>query len=386
MNNGSNEVPVVFKMDEAHQSIGAPSPSPFNSEPPKESQHSLRRFSQDYLKPNLGLIYLVAAELFSSLMVVSTKILETDHAVDANSGEALQPIQPLQILFARMTFTYAAALVYMLINHRKISDAPFGPRKLRPWLLLRGTMGFCSVFGMYFSLMYLTLSDAVIVTFLTPAVTVMLAAVVLRERFTKVEAFGTLVSLIGVVLIVRPSFLFGLPSDLDNSPAEAADPRKRLLATMVGLLGVLGGSVVYIVLRYIGDQAHAIISVGYLSSTVTVISLVGLIVFPSMRSSWPHGRRQWFILLNLGFCGFIYQLLLTMGVQRERAGLSSVMTYTQLVYAVGWDVMLWHHWPSKWSWLGMLVIVGATVVVARCKPKEPLPGASLTETLELEQF
>ncbi|AQZ14339.1 hypothetical protein BZL39_G03540 [Zygosaccharomyces parabailii] len=371
-------------MDKAHEPVYAVSPSPVDAGPPEEQQGSLQRFSQDYLKPNIGLIYLIAAQLFNSLMVVSTKILETDRKADPDTGEIQQPIRPLQILFSRMSITYAAALMYMLINRRKIRHAPFGPRELRPWLLLRGAVGFCGVFGMYFSLMYLTVSDAVLITFLTPAVTVVLAAVVLRERFTKVEAFGTLVSLMGVVLIVRPSFLFGLPDNLDNSPAESADPRKRLLATMVGLLGVLGASTVYIVLRYIGDRAHAIISVGYFSLIVTVISLVGITLVPSMRFRWPHGKRQWFLLINLGVCGFIFQLLLTMGIQRERAGRGSAMAYTQLVYAVGWDVMLWHHWPSLWSWLGMLVIVGATVAVARCKPKEPLPEPPLTEELELE--
>lgn len=375
---------AAAKMDKAHEPVYAASPSPVDAGLPEEPQDSLQRFSQDYLKPNIGLIYLIAAQLFNSLMVVSTKILETDLKVDPDTGEIQQPIRPLQILFSRMSITYAAALVYMLINRHKILHAPFGPRELRPWLLLRGAVGFCGVFGMYFSLMYLTVSDAVLITFLTPAVTVILAAVVLRERFTKVEAFGTLVSLMGVVLIVRPSFLFGLPDNLDNSPAESADPRKRLLATMVGLLGVLGASTVYIVLRYIGDRAHAIISVGYFSLIVTVISLVGITLVPSMRFRWPHGNRQWFLLINLGVCGFIFQLLLTMGIQRERAGRGSAMAYTQLVYAVGWDVMLWHHWPSLWSWLGMLVIVGATVAVARCKPKEPLPEPPLTEELELE--
>lgn len=376
-------------MDKDHEPGYAVSPSPTSGEPSRELEGSLQRFSQDYLKPNLGLVYLIAAQLFNSLMVVSTKVLETDRTVDPETGEPLQPIRPLQVLLSRMSITYVAALVYMLINRRNIPDAPFGARELRPWLILRGMVGFCGVFGMYFSLMYLTVSDAVLITFLAPAVTVVLAAVVLRERFTKVEALGTLVSLLGVVLIVRPTFLFGVPDGPDSSPAESADPRKRLLATMVGLLGVMGASTVYIVLRYIGDRAHAIISVGYFSLIVTVVSSVGIAVVPSMRFRWPQGKRQWFLLVNLGVCGFIFQLLLTMGIQRERAGRGSAMAYTQLVYAVVWDVMLWHHWPSMWSWLGMLVIVGATVAVARCKPKDPapeLPPPPLGETLELDQL
>ncbi|CAR29630.1 hypothetical protein ZYGR_0AD03140 [Zygosaccharomyces rouxii] len=373
-------------MDKAPDASFENLPSSSHEEPLPEYQGSLQRFSQDYLKPNLGLVYLIAAQLFNSLMVVSTKVLETDKTIDPNTGDPLKPIKPLQILLSRMSITYAGALLYMLINRRSIPDAPFGAPGLRIWLFLRGAVGFFGVFGLYFSLMYLTVSDAVLITFLTPTVTVVLAALILKERFTRAEAVGTLVSLLGVVLIVRPSFLFGQPDDPDNSPAESADPAKRLLATLVGLLGVLGASTVYIVLRYIGDRAHAIISVAYFSLTVTIVSSIGILVIPSMQFSWPHGSRQWFLLINLGVCGFIFQLLLTMGIQRERAGRGSAMSYTQLVYAVIWDVMLWHHWPSMWSWLGMLVIVGATVAVARYKSKEPIPELPLEESMELEDI
>lgn len=337
-----------------------------------ENGGSLQRLSQEYLKPNIGLIYLIAAQLFNSLMVVSTKVLETDRPIDPSTGEPIKPIKPLQILLARMSITYAGALLYMLINKGSIPDAPFGAPGLRKWLFLRGTVGFFGVFGLYFSLMYLTISDAVLITFLTPSVTVVLAAVILRERFTRAEAIGTLVSLLGVVLIVRPSFLFGQPEGVDSSPAESADPAKRILATLVGLLGVLGASTVYIVLRYIGNRAHAIISVAYFSLTVTIVSSIGILVIPSVQFSWPNGPRQWFLLTSLGVCGFIFQLLLTMGIQKERAGRGSAMAYTQLIYAIIWDVTLWHHWPNKWSWSGMLVILGATAAVARYKPKEPI--------------
>lgn len=373
-------------MDRAPE-IGLHDSSPVqHNESPLEYQGSLQRLSQDYLKPNIGLVYLIAAQLFNSLMVLSTKVLETDKTIDPNTGKPLTPIKPLQILLARMSITYAGALLYMLINRRSIPDAPFGAPGLRIWLFLRGTVGFFGVFGLYFSLMYLTISDAVLITFLAPSVTVLLAALVLRERFTKAEATGTLASLLGVILIVRPSFLFGQPEDLDSSPAESADPGKRILATLVGLLGVLGASTVYIVLRYIGNRAHAIISVAYFSLTVTIVSSIGILVIPSVQFTWPHGPRQWFLLINLGVCGFIFQLLLTMGIQKERAGRGSAMSYTQLIYAVIWDVTLWHHWPSKWSWLGMLVIVGATAAVAHYKPKEPIPEPPLQESTELQDI
>nr|AAU09774.1 YMR253C [Saccharomyces cerevisiae] len=351
-------------------------PSTTRSLSPKESnsnedfnvdgnETTLQRISKDYLKPNIGLVLLTVSYFFNSAMVVSTKVLENDPDDIANDRQ----IKPLQILLVRMVITYIGTLIYMYINKSTISDVPFGKPEVRKWLVLRGCTGFFGVFGMYYSLMYLTISDAVLITFLAPSLTIFLSWVILRERFTKVEALGSLISLLGVVLIVRPSFLFGTPELTDSSSqiVESSDPKSRLIATLVGLWGVLGMSCVYIIIRYIGKRAHAIMSVSYLSLITAIVSFIGINTIPSMKFQIPHSKKQWILFGNLGVSGFIFQLLLTMGIQRERAGRGSLMTYTQLLYAVFWDVALYKHWPNIWSWIGMIIIISATLWVIRIR-------------------
>lgn len=328
------------------------------------TESRIQRISREYLKPNIGLVLLVVSQFFNSLMVVSTKVLETDEV-----GEDEEPIKPLQILLVRMAITYIGTLIYMYCNRSTIQNVPFGPSSMRKWLVLRGVTGFFGVFGMYFSLLYLSISDAVLITFLTPTVTVILAWVVLREKLTRMEIAGSVVSLAGVVLIVRPSFLFGTIVE-PSGAVESEDPKQRLIATIVALIGVLGASAVYIIIRFIGSKAHAILSVSYFSMIVTIISLFGILLIPSMSFQVPKDPKQWLLFSNLGVCGFVFQLLLTMGIQKERAGRGSLMSYTQLIYAVFWDVSLWHHWPSFWSWLGMIVILTTTIIVGKFKPKQ----------------
>lgn len=345
----------------------------------KDNESNVQRISREYLRPNIGLVFLVIAQFFNSLMVVSTKVLETDHELE--TVEHQEPIKPLQILLVRMGMTYVGTLIYMYMNRKTIDNVPFGAPAMRKWLILRGFTGFFGVFGMYFSLMYLSISDAVLITFLTPTVTVIMAWIILRERFTKMEAIGSIISLCGVVLIVRPSFLFGTPTTPINS-AESEDTRDRLIATIVALVGVLGASAVYIIIRFIGNKAHAIMSVSYFSLIVTIISFVGILIIPSMKFQVPKDLKQWLLFINLGFCGFIFQLLLTLGIQKERAGRGSLMSYTQLIYAIFWDVSLWQHWPNLWSWLGMLIIVGTTILVVKFKPKDVIKSRPIDDTDE----
>lgn len=330
------------------------------------------RFNQNYLKPNVGLLLLFAAQFFNSLMVVSTKVLETEA-----DGEE-EPIMPLQILCVRMGITYVGALMYMYAYRSKIKHVPLGAKGVRKWLVLRGLTGFFGVFGMYFSLMYLSISDAVLITFLAPTVTVFLAWILLREPFTRAEVLGTVVSLCGVILIVRPVAIFGAETEFGGGKGavESTDSKDRIVASLVGLFGVLGMSLVYIIIRHIGDRAHAIMSVSYFSLITGIISFIGIQIIPKMHFERPRSNRQWFLLINLGFCGFLYQLLLTIGIQRERAGRGSLVAYTQLLYAIFWDVTLFGHWPNLLSWLGTILIVGSTVVVAARRETANLPQAS----------
>ncbi|CDR37558.1 CYFA0S01e12134g1_1 [Cyberlindnera fabianii] len=322
----------------------------------------IKTIYHDKVLPNIGLVFIVLSQLLNSIMIMSTKLLETDPDFD-------KPIHPLQILFVRMSITFGGCYAYLKYIKREENIA--GPKELRWLLLLRGLTGFVGVFCMYYSLLYLSVSDATVITFLVPSVTGFLAWTILRERWSLIEAGGAVISLLGVVLIARPAFLFGTPLSSGNG-AESSDPKERLTATFVALCGVVGASLVYIVIRFIGKRVHSLIMVEYFAAFTCIVSFLGLLVIPGLGFRIPHTGRQWFLFLTLGFSGFFMQFLLTEGIQREKAARASMMLYSQMVYALFWEITIWHHLPSFWSWLGITIILGSAYYVLIHKPKEPV--------------
>lgn len=328
-----------------------------------------KRFKAAHIDPNIGLILLIAAQFFNTTMIASTKLLETNPNTETK-------IKPLQILVVRMAITYIGTRIYMHIYRDSIDYVPWGRPEVRKWLVLRGCMGFLGVFGSYFSLMYLSISDTVLISFLSPSITILLAWIVLREKVHRYECIGCIAALFGVVLIVRPPFLFGdLAANKNDTgelteaynPAESSNPKERLLASMVALVGTFGAGSIYIIIRYIGKKAHAIMSVSYFSLVTLIVSTIGVLIIPSMKFQIPHSLKEWLLFLNLGFSGFFFQLLLTLGIQKERAGRGSLVAYTQMIYALLWDIFLYHHIPSIWSFLGMFIIIGSTLYVFKLK-------------------
>lgn len=324
-----------------------------------ERKSRWENFKENVWRENSGVILLCIAQFCNSVMISSTKLLET------NTEQRDENIKPLQILLVRMFITYIGCLIYMRVYRDSIPDVYFGAAEVRKWLCMRGVCGFLGVFGSYFSLMYLSISDSVLISFLSPSMTIVLAWIVLRERINRYEIMSCVLSLSGVVLIVKPTFLFGnsqsLNSNDPHSSVESKNPEDRLIATMVALVGTIGMSSVYIIIRFIGKKAHAIMAVSYFSLITLIISILGIAFIPSMKLQLPSTLKEWVLFFNLGFMGFFFQLLLTMGIQRERAGRGSLIQYTQLIYALMWDIILFNHLPSIWSICGMVIIVGSTL-------------------------
>ena len=120
---------------------------------------------------------------------------------------------------------------------------------------------FFGLFGVYYSLQYLSLSDATVLTFLAPMCTAIAGALFLDENFSRREALAgrkyfililkvthllknvSVVSLVGVVLIARPTAMFGSASHsvpdvavtdsqltTPTSPEEKGTQAERLIA------------------------------------------------------------------------------------------------------------------------------------------------------------
>ncbi|KAG9757415.1 hypothetical protein KCU73_g4418, partial [Aureobasidium melanogenum] len=239
---------------------------------------------------NAGLFYMLLAQVFGVMMNVTTRLLE----IEGNKGKGLHPFQ---ILFARMSITVVLSSLYMW--YTKTPHFPLGHREVRWLLVARGLGGFWGVFGMYYSLIYLPLADATVITFLAPSLTCWVCSLLLKEPFTKIDKIGSLVSLVGVVFIARPTSLFfssveappasgGTEVNASNSTMTTPDasnydnvtPAERLAAVGIALVGVGGSVIAYTTIRWIGKRAHPLISVNYFATWCTIVSIVAQLTLP----------------------------------------------------------------------------------------------------------
>ncbi|KAK4101932.1 hypothetical protein N658DRAFT_424610 [Parathielavia hyrcaniae] len=336
---------------------------------------------------NRGVILVASAQLFGALMNLAARLLE----LEAN-------MHPLQILFARMSMTTVLSLLYMWQN--KVPDFPFGAKGIRGVLVIRGVSGFFGIYGMWYSMMYLPLAEATVITFLAPMLAGYICHILMKDPFTRKEQIASVIALAGVVLIARPTSLFGTttttPTTNDptiphgstntttptathpaNHPTDEPTPAQRLVAILVALLGVLGAAGAYTTIRYIGKRAHALITVTYFSVWSTLVSTACLVLFPllgltqdgpprriSFAGLLPASAYHWFLLLSLGACGFVMQFMLTAGIGGEKSNRATAMVYTHMLFAAGFDRWVFGHRMGVVSLVGCGLIVGSALWAA----------------------
>ena len=94
------------------------------------------------------------------------------------------------------------------------------------------------------------------------------------------------------------------------------------------------------------------------------MSTVALIAVPGVDFQLPANLRQWIYLVFLGICGFLMQFLLTAGLQHEKGSRATNMVYTQMLFALAFDKVVFNTTPGLWGIAGSSLILGSALYVA----------------------
>jgi len=330
----------------------------------------------EIVKSNTGLLLVTGSQAFFSLMNVAVKKLDS---IDP-------PVSTFELIVVRMIITYVCSMTYMI--YAKVPDPWLGPKGVRLLLVFRGFSGFFGLFGIYYSLQYLSLSDATVLTFLAPLCTGISGAIFLKEKYTKREALASVFSLLGVVLIARPVFLFGnnratKPLSIDvhvtqigPDDSEKGTPEERLIAVGVAMIGVLGSTGAYTSITAIGKRAHPLHALNSFSLQSIVVAIVAMLI--QKTPLVVPTELEWLaLLIMIGIFGFFAQVLLTMGLQRETAGRGSIAVYTQVVFAAVLERIFFKTIPSIMSVIGTLIIISVALYVAVTKDQAKKKKSSL---------
>ena len=281
--------------------------------------------SQWFLAVPVGVRFMVMSAFGFAMMGVFVKWLSQEN------------IPVLQIVAAR-------ALVSLLLSYadvRRKKIPLLGQRK--GLLCARALAGTIALYFVYYSIANLPFAEATVLQYLHPMFTALLAILFLKEALRWPTTVCLLLSFAGLLLIVRPSFLWGSSSAVYDYYAVGA-----------AILGAFGSGVAYILVRKLSASEDPSVIIFYFPLFALPLSLLLLGKDMVMPQGW-----QWLLLLLVGVMTQIGQIGLTRAMQTETASRATSFSYLQVVFA---------ELPSVWVYSGAaLILLGSVINVKYSK-------------------
>ena len=249
----------------------------------------------------------------------------------------------MELVFARSVFM--AAITYAALRRSGVPARGVD----RTTLFLRGAVGATALSLFYVGIGRLPLGDAVTIQYTAPVWTAITAALLIGERIRPLVVLGAALSLAGVVLVARPSVLFGAGAALDGLGVAA-----------VGTAAVLSG-LAYTFVRKLRQTDRPMTIIFYLSW----IGAVGSLPF-ALGGGWVMpGGWDWALLLGIGLATHAGQVGLTEGMRRLEAGTASSIGYLQVVLAFAWGALFLGDAVDGLSLVGAALVVSSVLLVVR---------------------
>lgn len=236
----------------------------------------------------------------------------------------------------------------------------WGPAPARMSLVLYGFVSCTNVALYMYCITVLPLADAVCISFTSPVFNQLAAFFFLKEPLQQRDVVSALLCIIGVTLVVRPSFL-GFPRPEGDA---AVNPINYLLC----LIGAAGNGPCFVIIRKNGAKenlhVHPFQYVFYLSLCGILVGIVGMFGFPAeialIRDRTP---LKIIAVLSIAVLGFLGQIFSTSALElAPRKALVEVsnLNYSQILLAFIWSAVFGLK-SSIMSVIGAILISGTVL-------------------------
>ena len=215
------------------------------------------------------------------------------------------------------------------------------PKGALLYLFLRAIAGSIGVFGNFYAIDRIVLTDAAILNKMAPFFTILFCYIILREKIKPVPMICIIIAFLGSILIVKPSFNF-----------------TQMLPTLAAFMGGVGAGLAYASIRklsYLGCNGKIIIL--FFSAFSMLLSIPYLIT-----SFNPMTGYQVLMLCCAGACAAGGQFSVTAAYYHAPANKISIYDYSQVLFSTLFGFIFFGQIPDWMSLIGYFIIISMAIV------------------------
>ena len=240
----------------------------------------------------------------------------------------------------KVFFRNFVAIIFAFIAMVKAGDS-FKPKKGSvKYLLIRSAAGLAGVFGNFYALDKIELSNASMLNKMSPFFALVFSALFIKEKVRPKQAVAIAVAFIGALFIIKPSF--------GNSD---------LLASLAGFGGGMAAGAAYTCVRWLGIKGENGKLIVLFFSVFSCVLTVPYLIFDYHYMT----AFQWFALLMAGVFAAGGQFAITAAYTHAPSREISVYDYSQIVFAAIVGFFVFGDVPDVWSFVGYFIIIAMAV-------------------------
>jgi drug/metabolite transporter (DMT)-like permease len=258
--------------------------------------------------------------------------------VDGIAKYLVQSLNGVQVAWGYFLATLIVLHAYAVLTRKPYRAMLRSDRRILQ--LARAACLVLSLSSMFFSLRYLPLAEATLISFMAPLFIVVLAGPLLGERVSLGRWCAVLVGMAGAVLVLRPG------SAVFQWPALAA------------LNGALFFALFNIVTRRLGGAD------GIPTTLLHTFGIGAVLLSPAMPLVWTNPTRiEWLVLLCSGGVGLVAHLSLVRALTLVEASALAPLAYVRLLWAIGIGLAVFGQAPDAIALLGGAVIIASGLFI-----------------------
>ncbi|WP_086244810.1 DMT family transporter [Campylobacter devanensis] len=290
-----------------------------------------------FLIRHLGIYYMLIASLLFAGTGALSKILSSE-------------LSSIEIVFFRNII--GLGLIIWMIYKRPLHQAGG-----KFWLLaFRGVIGTIGLYAFFYNIANIDLATAFTFSKTSPIFTALLAAFIFKERLSYLGWFAIFIGFIGILFVIEPTL--GVSKD-----------------EYIGLLSGIGAALAYTSIRGLRkhyDTRAIVLSFMLCGSAMPLLSMIvgsfyyrpnlDFLISPFVMPS----LNGWVMIVIMGLLATAFQIYLTKAyAASKKAGVVAAVGYSDVIFSMIFGLILGDALPDAWAFLGIVMIIGAGILVAR---------------------
>ncbi len=208
--------------------------------------------------------------------------------------------------------------------------------------IVRALLGFFALLMFFYAIAHLPLATAITLNYTSPLFLAVFMPFMLHEKPKKILYLALMISFIGVVLLLKPSFA-----------------SKDLFAGIMGLCSGIGAGLAYLHVKQLGNLHEPDWrTVFYFTSVSTIGAGIWMLFDRFSDIAWQDLN----VLIGLGVSATIAQLALTRAYRTGKTLTVASLSYLTVVVSSFFGILFWGEHLSSSEWLAITLIITSGVI------------------------